>query len=165
MAVPAGKSWRPCRPKPAGATEPMRMEQTQWRGIAVWELQSADAIEADIDDQALAAHGRVHQAGELGPAVGNHVGHVDVAESAGGVFRDIVDAAGDPGVVAQGGLAGDGHDRDAALLPAVGHGQFDDLVRGAEQQLPDVGHVGGAVAVDGDDHVAGLSGDAGGAQR
>ena len=44
MAVPAGKSWRPCRPKPAGATEPMRMEQTQWRGIAVWELQSADAL-------------------------------------------------------------------------------------------------------------------------
>lgn len=52
------------------------------RAIRSDELRGvSSAVEADVDDHALVAHGRIHQSLELRPAAGDHVGHVHVAEA------------------------------------------------------------------------------------
>ncbi|CAM5668359.1 hypothetical protein SVIOM74S_08146 [Streptomyces violarus] len=94
------------------------------------------AVLADVDDQALPGHLDAQVAVELGPSGAHHVGHVQVAEPAAGLLVDVGAAVGDPGVVAQGLLVGEGDDDRVPGLAAAGRGdgQLDRLARGADQQ-------------------------------
>src|SRR5690606_7671441 len=125
------------------------------------------AVLPHVHDQALAGHLDAQVAVDLRPAGGLHVGDVDVAEAAAGLLVHVGPPVGDPGVVAQWFLVGDGDDDGVPGFAAAGRGdgQLDRLARGAHQQRGGPGDGVDGLPGDGDDRVAGADGHAGRGER
>src|SRR5579863_8877485 len=114
------------------------------------------AVEALVDDRALLLSLREVIAVEIGEAFRTGVRQVYVGKFSAGHLLHLAPIGLDPIDVAQGGLAGDGHDGDVAHLAAVGcrDAQRDRMLGRTFERLLDVHRGGQLLSVDRENAIA-----------
>ncbi|OFA59558.1 hypothetical protein BEN35_02095 [Streptomyces fradiae] len=125
------------------------------------------AVLPDVHDQPVPRHLHPQVAVELRPAGAHHVRHVEIAEPAAGRLVHMGAPPGDPVVVAQRLLVGDGDDDGVPGGAAAGRGdrQFDGLAGRADEQRAGAQQRIDGAAVHGQDRVSGTHRDTGRGER